>query len=573
MKKFFKPYILAVMALFGLISCTNELDIPNQSQGSSEISLVHAPDVVAWSGNEVVGNTFDNGVVRMGMMYSANPNQNQWTSKPSEITEAERAYVSKWFAENPGLSTEAWNFKDFYVQHVYMRDSNREGTKHPNHHINDTNHDNDETITKNGTMDKLRCGDANTYNSLEEINNFNAQNGSIMKMENSSSKKWGYHSSYDSNDYMYFKAAIINVPGVGEGYYVGLSYYAKKYDNGDEELGIKRLNYADDWIVKITPADGSTIPGQPGSGSEDDKPVVNPDNEEKTCDCGGDAGKCTCGDKCGCPDCKIRHNDEVEVNLAINDVHLDKNGERKYESSDLWTKLSIHVRKGTNVEIHIPVSQAYVVESDDFAIVQKHLETLASYSEDDKTGSQIINDNIHSMNYEINGKTVTLTVTFAPEAIIVTTSGIDQDLIDYLMEQNGDGINFEVWLYFQTETWQYVENVDDNGVITGSQSTTAKEGVSREDLRNKLNGSSIEFNGPAPKYYINAWGCVEDHYQADENHQCVRNEYHCTVAPPSGYTLTHTDSYTTHLNGTPFNKIYSNSTEVDDAHNGGKFHK
>lgn len=552
MKKFFKPYILAVMALFGLISCTNELDIPNQSQGSSEISLVHAPDVVAWSGNEVVGNTFDNGVVRMGMMYSANPNQNQWTSKPSEITEAERAYVSKWFAENPGLSTEAWNFKDFYVQHVYMRDSNREGTKHPNHHINDTNHDNDETITKNGTMDKLRCGDANTYNSLEEINNFNAQNGSIMKMENSSSKKWGYHSSYDSNDYMYFKAAIINVPGIGEGYYVGLSYYAKKYDNGDEELGIQRLNYADDWIVKITPSDGSIIPDQPGSGSEDDKPVINPDNEEKTCDCGGDAGKCTCGDKCGCKDCKIRHNNEVEVNYAILDSH--EQDRIHVTAADLITKLSIHVRHVTNVEINIPIPQRYVIESDDLYIFDKHY----------------VNGNIsltvpHRATFNIDGNEVSVNVQFNSNGIKVWTEGINQAVIDYCWNTNQDGINFEIYNYFQTE---YAVWEDEEGNELEHSTVEQVKEINRSDLFGAMNSATIKFLDSKPNYYINAFGCANGHHDIEEDHTCSQNEWHATVKPLSGEPYSQTPNYQTyHLNGTMFNDIYvKTGVEADDAH-------
>ena len=42
------------------------------------------------------------------------------------------------------------------------------------------------------------------------------------------------------------------------GWYVGLSLYGKKYDNGDKELGYQRLQYAEDWIVKVVP--GETTP-------------------------------------------------------------------------------------------------------------------------------------------------------------------------------------------------------------------------------------------------------------------------------------------------------------------------
>ena len=37
------------------------------------------------------------------------------------------------------------------------------------------------------------------------------------------------------------------------GYYVGLSLYGEKYDNGYMKVGVDSLQYADNWILKITP--------------------------------------------------------------------------------------------------------------------------------------------------------------------------------------------------------------------------------------------------------------------------------------------------------------------------------
>jgi hypothetical protein len=76
-------------------------------------------------------------------------------------------------------------------------------------------------------------------------------------MQNSSALSFKTHESWSSQEWTYFKCAKINVPGVGEGWYVGMCMYGEKYDNGERKMNKDQmdLQYADDWIVKIVPAD------------------------------------------------------------------------------------------------------------------------------------------------------------------------------------------------------------------------------------------------------------------------------------------------------------------------------
>lgn len=187
------------------------------------------------------------------------------TGVPAAITDAERKYVTKWFQENPGLTEVGKDWKNFYIQYVSGDVDNKKGMwhRHDPNRFNNTGlpNDWDEEFTDNGGMDYLIVSDGANY--TEHVLDFNAKSGGpwgIVYMENSSALKFGYHSSWDSNDYQYFKLVEIDVPGVGKGWYVGLSLYGKKYDNGDKELGIQRLNFAEDWILKVVP--GETIPDE-----------------------------------------------------------------------------------------------------------------------------------------------------------------------------------------------------------------------------------------------------------------------------------------------------------------------
>ena len=239
------------------------------------------------------------------------------------------------------------------------------------------------------------------------------------------------------------------------------------------------------------------------------------------------------------------HNDEVEVNFSINDTH------ENYGDSDLWTKLSIHVRKGTDVKIHVPLPGRYFCESDDFAILQDHANGIYT-GMGQGSESSTLDHNIlpyhHQMTYTIQGTdqtwTVTLKLTITDNGMDVETRGITQDLIDYLFEQNGDGINFEIWNYFQDTT---LDNVD--GKINVSGKLEEDDILAFQEI---LNQSTIDFLGEAPSFYINAFGY---NWKDGKIYTTDIRPHDCTVTPLSS-TFEMFPNFCYHLNGTPWNVIW-----------------
>ena len=208
-------------------------------------------------------------------IHKKDPSQGfDYENEPAAITEKEAEFVTDWFQKNPGLSEEGRNWKNFYVQFVSGDQTNKKGMWH-RHEMNPQpdGRDWDEEFTANGGMDKLHVGATRHQNDTEHINDFNAKTGGpwdIVYVTDGSALQWGYHSSWGTGDlapdgdgyYWYFKMADIEVPGycfsdgkARVGTYVGLSLYGQMNDNGLKELGYQRLQYAEDWILKVTNAD------------------------------------------------------------------------------------------------------------------------------------------------------------------------------------------------------------------------------------------------------------------------------------------------------------------------------
>ena len=247
---------------------------------------------------------------------------------------------------------------------------------------------------------------------------------------------------------------------------------------------------------------------------------------------GGDNGNTGSGDNNGGNDqpgnntpstpAKGSPKSEVEVNLSINDEHTMQG------LKDLVAKLSIHIRNTEDVEIFIPVGAEHYVANDDLIILKDHqlgnFEHGGEFDDEATLTTQFVT-------YEINGYSVTLTVQFEPSGIKVTTSGMRKEIFDYLKTEFGDGLNFEVWLYFND----------------------ASEDYGRTQLQSDLNRSTIEFLGDSenkyPDYYINAFNHTADNHQGEKD---------CTVSIVDNQNGLYqgSDKSFPHLNGSSYNKIY-----------------
>lgn len=176
----------------------------------------------------------------------------------------------------------------------------------------------------------------------------------------------------------------------------------------------------------------------------------------------------------------VETTDEVEVNLSLN---ADKSGEANGDY--ISTKLSIHVRSLTGVEVFIPAPAEYYCQADDMYIVLSH-----------KDDNYVYGDNSIQTSYDVNGNTVTLTVSYEADGIRIKTDGINESVINYLKETYGDGITFEVWNYYNS----IIKDAAGNDVT-----------VTRDDLQVLLNQSTVSFLDADPGRYVNAYGAVSDY--------------------------------------------------------------
>lgn len=208
---------------------------------------------------------------------------------------------------------------------------------------------------------------------------------------------------------------------------------------------------------------------------------------------------------------------EVEVNLAINDSHVNHD----VAINDLVSKLSIHVRYGHDIDMTIPVPMQYVVEADDMAIVLSH-----------QNLDEIWKGEGNEVSYTfaaLDNKTVKLTVDYEDEYIHVKSQGIDDELMEYLYAEYGDGINFEIFNYYNND-----------------------EGLTRERLGSYLDLSTIKFDAQyydeLPLTFVNAYKL------APNDPLCVDREVN--VDPEQSY------NYPSFVlgprnNGSDFNKIWT----------------
>ena len=239
------------------------------SCSSNEIEPMSASDLalakyekafIARFGQPAKDQTWGFGTVTKALTRSANPNNGQWYDpnycnyeEPAAITESEREFVMDWFKTNTKADGTTFDFKNYFVQQVgYSKDV------YTTHNSNNAQI----TIPSNQHMNQIFANMNAEGTKSDHVNNFNADSGSIMLMENSETQYgFGYEESYGTDDKHVannYLMAEINVPGVGTGYYVGLNYQAKKSGEG---IDLKPDDWYSDRVLKIVPAKKKTLKG------------------------------------------------------------------------------------------------------------------------------------------------------------------------------------------------------------------------------------------------------------------------------------------------------------------------
>lgn len=524
LKSKFFGLTVATIAAAGFASCSNELndaDLGNNQKPSIEgISLVKSPDVVTWSGDQTLGNTFGKNInsysTRAGVpTVERYQSDRDWENVPELISEAESNYVLQYLAEHPNQGYDEFDCDTYYIQVV--GGSYEEYTTEPD---------------RNGATQKVTGSEKMNYlvinGTFTWYNNNRRNSEDIIRISNVPAANCSYTDSNDGNstrtNYKFYFITLPNEPQFGDLAGKTQAYLCFDYMTLSQNGAVKPDGKYNDWVIKLTPADGSVVV-VPGSGD-----TIVGDGDEEDDDSNNDV--------------VLNHDNEVEVNYAILDSHT------AYDVADLVTKLSIHVRHATDVDIKIPVPAQYVIESDDLYIFREHFmdgDGNGIYGGFNDEENPLADQNM-VVGYEIAGTEVKLHVAFEPGDLTlgpeftqgyihVWTEGINQAVIDSCRETNKDGINFEIYNYFHVNS---------------------ENGLTREALFGYMNGAVIEFLDSNPDYYINAfgWNDAQDNF----------HPWHAEVKPveKENYSFAYR---THHLNSTPFNDIYlAEGVTADDIH-------
>ena len=227
---------------------------------------------------------------------------------------------------------------------------------------------------------------------------------------------------------------------------------------------------------------------------------------------------------------------EVEINLSINDLHMNEEGEAKYEIEDLISKLSIHLRAASDVTIVLPVPATMYCDQDDFAVFGTH-EALMAFTGESSTKTVTVRPaSAEGVEPAVEALTVNLTVTYTPGGegvgnITITTEGMSQPVLDYCKATYADGLNIEIYNYFK-----------------GSAVNTI------EALKAVLEGSKVTFGSVENvDYYINAFNQTKEGEKFGQD---------CTVAPTGNDFDDPTEGE--HFNGSKYNQIYSKKVTVTE---------
>ena len=378
------------------------------------------------------------------------------TDRGENVSQAEYDYVMAYLAAHPDEGGLTCNLTTYFIQNVGGSFFEYKCSQFPTlKDHNGASHD----VVGSQQMDFVAFS--------KHRNDYNAVGGPRALLINVPVEDPTYHDSWgdtENTKHDAYRFYVIEFNGE-KNLYLCYDYQTKK-NSGEYLPGDKVFN---DWVIKLIPAEGDN-----GGGGEE--------IEEHITD--------------------IVPADEVEINFSVND--------EKEVDDYIATKLSIHIRALTDVEVFIPVKQAYYCDVDDMAIVLSHnLDINYQYSNPGQASIQ----NGYTYTYTVAGEYVkdgeTLTaneainviVTYEAEGIRVKTQGITQAALDYLQYIYHDGITIEVWNYFNSE------------IINEALETIP---VTRADLKPMFDQSTVTFTATdKPSQYVNAFAMLYDYKKLD----------------------------------------------------------
>ena len=240
------------------------------------------------------------------------------TDRGENVSQAEYDYVMAYLAAHPDEGGLTCNLTTYFIQNVGGSFFEYKCSQFPTlKDHNGASHD----VVGSQQMDFVAFS--------KHRNDYNAVGGPRALLINVPVEDPTYHDSWgdtENTKHDAYRFYVIEFNGE-KNLYLCYDYQTKK-NSGEYLPGDKVFN---DWVIKLIPAEGDN-----GGGGEE--------IEEHITD--------------------IVPADEVEINFSVND--------EKEVDDYIATKLSIHIRALTDVEVFIPVKQAYYCDVDDMAIVLSH---------------------------------------------------------------------------------------------------------------------------------------------------------------------------------------------------------
>ena len=451
-------------------SCSGSTEM-NQYDSASDIKPVKTPDIRLYSGNNVLYTSLDistkavvNGnyykiqdfgsksewmQTQYPILYEFYDNAPALTDRGEGVSQAEFDAVMSYLTAHPDEGGTKCNLTTYFIQNV--------GTMNETYHIKFMDGDvvrSEAWLNSSSQMDYIAFGD--TY-----INDYNAYYGPRALCVNIPVVTPCYHDMHsDVRQENHYRFYVIEYDGK-KNLYLCFDYATYQYGGFLEYNGDGVYT---DWVVKLIPADGSDIT-DPDEADDTESDEEEPDELD------------------------FYATDHVEVNFSVNDKHATGDW--------IHTKLSIHVRAVTDVELFIPVSQDYYCDLDDLNQAIAHSVEVDKRISQPRTGTFEIIDTLTGDVFEISAS-----ILFQSNGIRITTQGMTSELLAYLNAEYGDGLTFEIWNYYNVNA------------------------IDRETLKPFLDATTISFTS-APTMFVNAFAPIGD----DEH----KNPWDCVVTPSEEY--------------------------------------